>query len=313
MKKAIFLSVIATLYKKDEASVTDHLKNVEGEEIDDAKVEEILKELDAEKVGTLKTEAKERFDNGVKKGQKDTAKKFEKKLIETFAVEEDLEGDELLQRIEEVSKESKAKASKDGKIDLSTVTPEDLEKIPAFINKQRDFQTQLKAKETEKETAVNEVKKEILTSALKAKASNLALTKLNERNPILPADLKKAEKVKKSLLVDELKDIPFMEAEDGTLIPLDAEGKPRTTANGVQLDFDTLVNDIIESNFEFAKTDKRESPKNKTNGGSGGSEEQKYKGTAPTSSKEYLGLLTSPDLSTEEKASVKEQYKEQFS
>lgn len=316
MKKAIFLSVVSALYKVAEADLAEDLKDaVEGEDVKDDVAEKILKKLDANKVSKFKEEATERFDNGVKKGQKETAKKFEKKLRSTFEIDDDtLEGEDLLSKVEEVSTELKSKSSGKGdKPDLSAITPEDLEKIPAFINKNRDFQKQLKDKDAEKELAVNEVKNEIKKNSLKSKASNLALAKLNERNPILPQDASKAEKMKNKLLVEELSSIPFMEAEDGSLIPLNEEGKPRTNANGVEIDFDMLVNGIIESNFEFAKTDERKSPSNKNDKSSSSSEDKKYTGKAPTSSKEYLELLTNPDLSIEEKASVKEQYREQFS
>lgn len=312
MKKVVFLSVIGTLYKKTEADVADHLKTVEGDEIEDSIVQTVLKELDAEKVSTFKEEAKIRFDNGVKKGVKDTAKKFESKLKETFEIEEDdLEGDDLLSKVEEVAKANKSKGGEGNQIDFSKITPEDLEKVPAFINKKRDFEKQLKEKDAEKENAVNTVKNEIKTSTIKNKASNLALAKLLEKNPILPSDAKKAEKMKNKLLIEEIKNLSFMEGDDGSLIPLDEEGKPKTNANGITIDFDTLVEEIIDNNFEFAKSEERKSPQGGS-GGSGGSSSTKYTGKAPASKQEYMQLLTSSDLSTEEKASVKEQYREQF-
>lgn len=308
MKKAIFLSAILALYKKKETDVADHLKTVEGDDIDDSKVEEILKELDAEKITSFKNEAKDRFDNGVKKGQKETAIKFEKKLKSTFEIEEDIEGDELLNKVEEVAKSSKG--STGTKPDLNSLTKDDLEKVPAYINIQRDFQSQLSAKEAEKETAVAGVKAEIKKSTLKTKASSKALAKLNERNPILPKDSAKAEKQKQKLLIDELKDIEFMEAEDGALIPLDAEGKPRLNANGIQIDFDMLVTGIIDSNFEFEKVESRRSPAN------GKTEEGKttvYTGKAPANATEYAQLLMSSELSVEERGALKEKYSETFS
>lgn len=312
MKKAEFLSAISALYKKTEADVTDHLKTVEGDEIDDAKVIDILKGFDAEKVTTLKTEATERFNNGVKKGQKETATRFEKKLKATFEIDEDdLEGDDLLSKVEEIAKAKPSKADP-SKIDYSILTPEELAKIPAYINREREWNNKLKEKDTEKENAVLEVKREIKNSAIKSKASRLALSKLNERNPILPKDATKAEKLKHKLLVEELQGYSFMEAEDGTLIPLDEEGKPRQNANGIQVDFDSLVNDIIENNFEFAVAEERKSPGQKNGTPPSKPDGATFTGKAPANSKQYFELLTSKDLSIEEKASVKELYSEQF-
>lgn len=314
MKKAIFLSAVKALYKVDEADLAEDLKDaVEGEEVKDDIVEKIFLKLDADKVTNFKEEAKERFDNGVKKGQKETAKKFEKKLKSVFEIDDDtLEGENLLSKVEEVSNDLKSKSSGSGdKPDLSKITIEDLEKVPSYINKQREFQQLLKEKEAEKENAVSEVRKEIEKSEIKGKVSKLALAKLAEKNPILPSDATKAEKIKKRLLIDELEAIPFMIAEDGQPIPLDEEGKQRKTANGVNLDFDSLINSMIESNFEFSKSEPRKSPSNK-NDSSGGNDPQKYTGKAPSTANEYMSLLVSPDLSVEEKASVKEQYSDQF-
>lgn len=312
MKKAVFLSAILALYKKSEADVTDHLKTVEGEEIDDSLAETILKELDAEKVTSFKEEAKTRFDNGVKKGQKETAIKFEKKLKTAFDIQEDsLEGEELLSKIEEISKEKGGKTSSK-EIDFNSVTVDQLEKIPAYINKQREFQTKITEKEQEKAAALEEVVNKTKNQEILQKVKTLALSKLNERNPILPQEAAKAERQKNKLLIEELEAFKFMQAEDGALIPLDEEGKPKTNANGISIDVDMLITGIIDSNFEFEKVDQKKSPGNKTgdNGGSGAS--ASYAGKAPTSSKEYMDLLTSDELTIEEKSSIKEQYREKF-
>ena len=133
MKKSVFLTGITTLYKKSEADVADHLKTVEGEDIDDALALTIFKQLDAEKVSTMTETAKTRFNDGVGKGQKDTARKFEKSLREVFNTDEALEGDDLLAHI-------KAEVPKLGKpgentADLSKLTEDDLLKVPVYINK----------------------------------------------------------------------------------------------------------------------------------------------------------------------------------
>lgn len=313
MKKAIFLSAVRALYKVDEADLAEDLKEaVEGDEVNDDVVEKIFVKLDANKVTSLKDEARERFDNGIKKGQKETAKKFEKKLKATFEIDDDsLEGDALLSKVEEVANEHKSKSSGSGdKPDLNKITPEDLEKIPAFINKQREFSTQLKAKDTEKEEAVKEIQEQIKKGEVKSKVFKKALEKLNERNPILPADASKAEKHKKKFLLDELENIPFMLAEDGAIVPLDEEGKARKNKNGIDVDFNMLVDSIIDDNFEFAKTNPKNSPSNKND--KSNPEAKKFTGKAPTSSKEYFDLITDEELSTEEKAEIIEEYRDKF-
>lgn len=311
MKKSVFLTGIATLYKKSEADVADHLKSVEGDDIDDTVAVNIFKVLDAEKVTTFKSEGTERFNQGVGKGQKETAKKFEKKLREVFNVDDTLEGDELLNHIETEAVPALSKGSNGDKPDLTKVTEEDLAKIPAFINKSKEFQTQLKAKEKEKETAVQAVKAEQTNAQILSEASTKAMAMLDGKNPILPKDAAKASVLKKKLLVDELGGHKFMKGTDGSLIPLDAEGKQLNDANGNPVDFNTLVDGIINNNFEFNTTDPRQSPANKNHQGQQ-QQSKEYTGKAPANSAEYLDLLTDPNLDTDQKVALKEAYGEQF-
>jgi len=310
MKKALFLSVAKTLYKKSEMDLADDLKDaVEGDEVNDDKAEAILKSLDAEKVTTFKTEATERFNNGVKKGQKDTATKFEKKLKQVFNVTDDLEGDELLTHIETNLPEP----GKPGdSVDLSKVTEEDLAKIPAFILKERSYKQQLKDKETEKETAIRLEQEKQTTAQIMSDASSKALAILEGKNPILPKDSTKASTMKNKLLIDELKGQKFMKGTDGSLIPLDAEGKQLNDAHGNPLDFNTLVEGIVDRNFEFNLVDPRKTPGNKT-GNQHQQQSKEYSGKKPANSTEYLELLTDPNMDTDQKVALKETYGEQFS
>lgn len=304
---------LSALYKKSETDVADHLKTVEGDDIDDALVVNIFKELDAEKVGVLKTNATTRFNDGIGKGQKDTAKKFEKKLRQVFAVSDDaLEGDDLLTHIETEVVPELSKGGGGDKPDLSKVTEEDLAKIPAFITKQRDFTKQLKDKDKEKEDAVKAEQEKQTSSQILSEASAKAMSILDGKNPILPKDANKATVLKNKLLVDELKAHKFMKATDGSLIPLDAEGKQLNDANGNPVDFNSLVDGIIDANFEFNVAEPRKSPGSRTQHQQQ-QQDMKYTGKVPKNSAEYLDLLTDPDMDTEQKVLLKETYSEQFS
>ena len=311
------MSATKALYKKEEVDVADHLKTVEGDDVPDELVETIFKQLDAEKVTKFKTEATERFNNGEKKGRETAAKKFERRLREIFNLEDDdLLGDDLLNHIESNLPEP-GKPS-EGKTDLSKLTKEELAKIPAFIQAQKDFNTQLKEKDKEKEKAINDIKSEQETGLLLSDASAKALAILDGKNPILPKDAAKATTMKNKLLVEELKSHKFMKGTDGSMIPLDAEGKQALDANGNPLDFNTLVDNIINANFEFNVTDPRKSPANKNQqhqqqpGADPGKDKKVYNGKAPTSSDEYLDLLLDENLDTDQKVALKEAYSEQF-
>lgn len=301
---------IKDLYKKDETDVADHLKTVDGEDIDDELAIKILKNLDAEKVSSFKTDATERFNNGVKKGQKDTAIKFEKKLKVVFNVDDDtLEGDDLIDHIEANLPEASDPGK--GAVDLKKLTEEELAKIPAFVKKQKEFQSQLKAKDDEKETAVNAEKEKQTYSTILSEASEKALTMLDGRKPILPADAVKAANQKKKLLTDELANQKYIKGNNGELIPVDAEGKQMTDKQGNPLDFDGLVNGIIDDNFEFNIVDQRSSPGNK-NKPDPNADKKVYNGAKPKNSKEYFELLTDETMDTDQKALLMADYGEQF-
>lgn len=313
MKKNVFLSVVDTLYKKNNVDVADHLKTVEGEDIDDTLVESILKQFDEEKVTRMKTEATERFNNGVKKGEKSKATFFEKKLREVFKVDGSLEGEDLLNHIEE-NLPDPANPPKGGPADLSKITDEELAKIPAFIRKQKDFQTALTAKETEKQQAIQAEQEKQTTAQILSEASSKALALLDSKNPILPKDATKAQNLKNRLLIDELKGYRFMKGTDGALIPLDAEGKQLEDSNGVALDFERLTGRIIDSNFEFNQSQERKSPSNKNNQNQQHqNENKKWSGKKPVSKNEYTELLLDDTVESDQKAALMAEYSEQFS
>lgn len=309
MKKSVFLSVSKTLYKKEESDLAEILKTVEGDDIDDTLVADKLKEFDAEKVDTFKTTATERFNNGIKKGTLETAKKFETKLREVFKVEDTaLQGDDLLTHIEENLPEP----GTPGKVgDLSKLTEEDLLKVPAFIRKQKDFQNQLKAKDTEMTEAVKAEQEKQAYGSILSDARAQALAILDGKNPILPSDAKKALGVKNKLLIGELDTYKFMKGTDGKLIPLDAEGKQLEDANGLPMDFDTLVNKITDDNFEFSEAPiVPKSPGNKQQHQQ--QQSTKYTGKKPENATEYTELLLSEELDTDQKVALKETYSAQF-
>jgi len=311
MKKSVFLSGVKSLYKKEEVDVADHLKTVDGEDIDDELAIKILKDLDAEKVTVLKADATTRFDNGVKKGQKETAIKFEKKLKAVFNVDDDtLEGDDLIDHIEAHLPEA-GEAGK-GTIDLKTLTEDELAKIPAFVKKQKEFQTELKKKDAEKEQAIKAEQDKQSYSTILSEASEKALSLLDGKKPILPADAAKASIMKKKLLIDELANQKYIKGDNGELIPVDAEGKQMLDKQGNPLDFDDLVNGIIDNNFEFNIVDSRSSPGSKNKPAGKEKDDVVYKGAVPKNNKEYFELLTDESMDTEQKALLMEKFGEQF-
>lgn len=304
MNKSVFLTTIRTLYKKSEADVAEHLNSVEGEDIDDNTVLKVLQDFDAEKV----TISKERFNQGVGKGQKETAKKFEKALRDAFNVEEPLEGEELIAHItENIPQPIEGGAA----FDPAKITEDQLLKVPAFINKKKEYEKKIKEKETEMATALQAEKEKQAYESVFSKVSSSALAILDAKKPIVPEDPNKALAVKEKLLVNELKNFKYMVGEDGKIIPLDAEGTPLQDANGNSLEFDALVNKITDDNFTFASQEPiRTSPGHKQVSTQATST---YTGVKPKNQDEYLELITSRDLTTEQRVAIREEFGEQYS
>lgn len=315
MKRKAFLGVIGTLFNKsaDDLADTD-LKlsddnNVELEDLDDSQVASVLKKFDSEKVATSKTKLKENFDNGYKKAQGEVATKFEKKLKTTFEIEdENLTGDDLIEHIKD-----SIPASSD-KTDLTKFTEDDLKKVPAF-KKIRQAHTKELTELQEKHTQELAAEKENLAKGeVFSKVKDKALTALNGKKVLLPEDATKKEARIQKLLVDELKGYQFKE-ENGKFIPVDKDGVQLEDANGKVIDFDTLVGNIIDTNFDPAPetTPPPPGPGNKPNQQQQQNKEKKvYTGTVPTSKQQYMEILTS-DLDVDQKMALKDNFSEKFS
>lgn len=311
MKKVVFLSAIKALYKKEETDVADHLKTVDGEDIDDSLVETILKELDGEKVTTLKADAKTRFNDGVGKGTKDTSKKFEDKIRTIFDIEDNtLLGDDLLDHLE-VEIAPTIGAGGDGAVDFKKITADDLDKIPAVKKLKQDHTKALALKDTEKETAVDTVKKEQSQQSLLGEIISDGLAYLDGKKPILPADATKANNQKNDLFTNKLKGYSFAKDATGKVIPVDADGNQLEDKNGVVIEVANLYETIADSGFEFAVADERESSKNKNKVNPSGN--TKYTGGDPLTVQKYTELLLDENLEPEARQELMDAYGEKYS
>lgn len=315
MKRKAFMGVLGTLFNKtsDDLADTD-LKltddnNAELEELDDTQVAAVLKKFDSEKVAVSKTKLKENFDNGYKKGQGETATKLEKKLKASFEVDDDnLTGDDLIEHI----KDSIPAAT--GQTDLTKFTEDDLKKVPAF-KKIKQAHTKELSDLTEKHTQELAAEKENLAKGeVFSEVKDKGRTILNGKKVLLPEDASKKEARIQKLLDTELKNHTWKK-ENGVLIPVDKDGVQLEDANGKVINFDDLVNSIIDTNFDPApeNTPPPPGPNNKHNQQQQQQNQQKkvYSGTIPTSKDQYLDLLIG-DMDTDQKVALKENYSDKF-
>lgn len=316
MKRKAFMGVITKLYNKGAEDLADmSIKltdddNKELDELDDSEVTSILQKLDSDKVAASKTKLTEKYNEGYKKAQAEVATKIEKKLKSTFEVEgsDDLTGDDLIDHIKDSIPAST------GQADLTKFTEDDLKKVPAFKKIKQAHTLELTTLKTEHEKAIAAEKENIAKGEVFSKVKDKALTTLNGKKVLLPEDATKKEARIQKLLIDDLKGYQFKE-ENGKFIPVDKDGVQLEDANGKVINFDDLVNSIIDTNFDPApeNTPPPPGPNNKQNQQQQQNKEKKqYTGTVPTSKDQYMDLLLDKNLDIDQKVALKDNYSEKF-
>lgn len=312
----IIKGLLGTIYKIPETEIAELLKKSDGTEgVDEKKVMNFFIDKDKARIATIKAEIPGKFDEAFKKATKEVWGKVEKSVKEHFEIDSDLQGDELIEHISEAVKEKfKADPGKD-----KTLTDDDIKKLPVYTNAEKAWKKQLADKETEKVNALKELQDKFTQKETFTKVRDAALIKFKKLGDvILPQDPEKAEKMIQRLLIDELTGFTYQSDDKGNFLLLDKEGKRVEDEHGHALEFDSLIEKIAKSNFDFKVAQKREAPGNGgkgddgKGGDGGGGDKKKFTGKAPADKKEYLGLLTSDDLSSEQKLEVKTQFGEQF-
>lgn len=315
MKRKAFMTLVGKVYKKAAEDFADTSLKLSDEnsaddaELDDDEVSKVLTKLDGEKVTGL---TKTNFDKGFDKGKSQTAKQFEKKLRETFEVEDaTLEGDDLIDHIKEIAPEGAIPA------DLTKLTAEDVVKLPAVKKMIQDQKRAVKDLET-KHTAELEAERgkqgqaQLLNEVIKKAEARLTREgfKVN-----LPEDAAKREARLEKLLRSELKGATWQKQKDGSIIPVDAEGVQIEDPNGNPIDLDAFADSIIDTNFDFIAVtpEPPKTPQNKnTPTQTTQVEKKQYTGRKPSNQDDYLDLLTGSELDTDQKAALKDNFSDQF-
>ena len=314
----IIKGLLGTIYKIPETEIAELLKKSDGTEgIDEKKVLNFIIDKDKARITAIKAEIPTKFDEAFKKATKEVWTKVEKSLKEKFDIESDLQGDDLIEFVSETAKE-KAKDAPGEKKDL---TDDDIKKLPVYTNAEKAWKKQLAEKETEKVNALKELQDKFSQEKTFSKVRDAALSKFKKLGDvILPADPEKADKMIQRLLIDELTGYTYQVDDKGNFLLLDKDGKRVEDEHGHAMEFENLIEKIAKSNFDFKVSKDRKSPANGgddegDDGKSGGGDDKKkkYTGKAPADKQEYLGLLTSDTLTSEQKLEVKSQYGGQFS
>jgi hypothetical protein len=127
--------------------------------------------------------------------------------------------------------------------------------------------------------------------------------------PVLPEDATIAQKHKQKLLFDELRGFKFQKNGDDVIV-LKQDGTRVEDKAGNAKSLKDIVAEIAKGNFVFKASEDRKSAGNGGDSGSNGSNggTKKFTGSAPKTAQEYVGLLTSNELSIEQKSEIKEVY-----
>jgi hypothetical protein len=309
MSKKLILGVLGTLFKMSEVEVAELLKTDDPEKLDETKALELIISKDKERIDTIKNDQKKKFDDGYKKGQSESLSKLEKQLRDKYSIEDDLQGEELVEAILAAKTVELQKQS--GKKDY---TEDEIKKLPVFIKLEKDLRKAVDDAKTEGESKLKQVQDEYTQKELFGNIKGLALTHFRKKNPILSEDAAKAENQINFGLINHLQGYKYQK-EGKDYIILKPDGNRLEDAHGHPMTLEQLVDSVATTNFDFKAADDRSSAGNGGAGGSqggGGTAGKKYSGKAPASAKEYADTLLDSTLDLETKADFKAQYSKEF-
>ncbi|HJV19290.1 MAG TPA: hypothetical protein VJ552_05370 [Sediminibacterium sp.] len=312
MSKKLILGVLGTLFKMPEVEVAELLKKSDGssDELDEDKALQLIIDKDKARIQALNDAAKTKFDDGYKKAQKESMEKLEKSLKTKYGIDEELQGEELIEailtaKVTEVQKQS-------GKKEL---TEDEIKKLPVFLNLEKTLRKAVDDAKAEGEAAVTKLKEEYSQKETFTSIRDKAISYFKSKNPILSEDPIKADTQVNNNLIAHLNGYKYQD-NNGQLVILKPDGTRLEDGHGHPMTLNALVDEISGKAFDFKAAEDRKQAGNGGSGGSGGSGGaggKKYSGKAPTSAKEYADTLLSSDLSLEEKDDFKSTYGEQFS
>jgi hypothetical protein len=242
------------------------------------------------------------------KGKKEELSKWEQKVREKLSIgEDDLKGDDLINKVSEIIEETKTSAA-----EASKVKDEDVEKHPKFVAAAKEWQSKLKAAEKKVETEVAKVQAEFAKKEQMITVGKDALAKLAAFKPVKLSNANAAAAQEARFLKD-LEQYDWRN-ENGKWIAYDKDGQPVKDDHGNFADFETLVEKTAGLHYDFeVNTDREfpegEDPKKKKQEG-GETKGKKYQGKMPTNQAEYLKLVNDRSLSIEQRREISQHYEQ---
>lgn len=260
--KTLLLAVLTKQFNKTDAELSPLIFDAD-DKVKDTALQSLL-DMDAARIKRYKDDATTQHDNGYKKAQKEELTKYEKKLKDTFGIETDKIGEELLAEIKVNA------VGKDGK--KSNLTEDEIKKHPVFIAYEKEQkklrEDAISAKDKEFSDYKTGIEKATRMSTVKEKVNSI----YSSLNPILPSkDTAKNERQKK-LFLKEFDSFDYETQTDGTILIIE-NGKRKETPQGHPVLFDDFVKEMVTNYYDL--------PAQKPKGSSGNDDDDKKK--APVS------------------------------
>lgn len=258
-------------YKLDDGTIGEILN---AENADEKSVISKILELDTQRVEKLKTSGGKdgTFQDGYAKAKKEVLSDFEKQLKETFEIESEKTGLDLITEI------LTAKTSEAGK--KGQLTDDDVKKHPIYQAAEKAFKKQLADKETEYKTKLSEVESAAKKAQTFSSVKDNALAILEGLNPIYAKNPKVATTIKNQFL-NELQGFDFERQADGSWL-VTKDGKVVEDGHGHSKSFEDIIKETSENYFEFQENNGGQNAgnENKNNGSGGNVTVPKFKNQA---------------------------------
>jgi hypothetical protein len=209
-----------------------------------------LEDQDAERVKSNKSNAKSLRDEGYQRAQREIMTNLEKDLKKKYGHMSELHGIELINEII-----GKSTASSE-----PTLTEDDIKRHPVYRQLVLDKDEELSRIKAEAEDGLNKFKSEISRERVMQEVRKRAMQRLDSRNPVLSSDPTKAER-QKNFLLHDLMQYEFDVRQDGanTSIIVLKDGKVLENKHGHPIRFESLVDDVSDSYFDFRQAEPRSS------------------------------------------------------
>ncbi|MGG5486261.1 hypothetical protein [Gaetbulibacter sp. PBL-D1] len=288
---------LKTAYKTSEDDIINILPENE-ENFDETKFLEAFLKLDKDRIEAIGQKGKDKFTEGYNKAKKEERVAFEKEIKDTFDIDEDLIGIDLVKKVVELKSETSKKGA--GKL-----SDDEIKSHPTVIKllteKEKAHKDDIQKIKEDNEQVILGMKKERVFGNVSKKA--LAL--LDEMNPVLSENPKVANN-QRNYLLDRLKGYDWQPTEnDDDYIPL-KDGKRVEDAHGHGISFNDLVKGAASDLYDFKQSDKRDTPPGGGSGGGSGSGNHKFK-----SEDEYAAYVTDTSIPLADRQKAKEDWNKQ--